>query len=264
MQQLEVNAKELDIVSEELALFEQNIDNEYQQFTDKLNNKRRAQSENQAADVLKNAKTIEQAKKEAQEREEARKAAEEAAASDGKKLINNIMQKVAPIIPKSQSLNVIENSNTNNKISPTKPKMKQQKNALEEILPETVDEFNRFLDDAKNSNSNNMADASMMNLADEDDDDDDGNLRGNPMVANFKDTYDSSDLSDGDAKSKNVNMSKSSKSAQVRNDDSSEVDEKMTATNTRLEKHMQQMKLEREVMINALKLSIFFGIIIRI
>jgi hypothetical protein len=180
MQQLEINAREIDNMNEELGLVETNVSNEYEFFQDNLNEKRRTQSEKLATDALKNAKTIEQA------REDAEKAAKAAAAlaasqkmSDGKKIINNIIEKMAPITPQ-----VISKPS-----SQPKPDKKKTLNPLEEVLPVTLDELNSFLNDSKGSL--NQLDSQQAQV--EDDDDDDDQLTSNPMVLHVKDLSSSDD-----------------------------------------------------------------------
>jgi GTPase SAR1 family protein len=86
MQQLEINAKEMDKIVEELEGDEESCDDQYDLFTDGLNAKRRQQQEANAKDVLKNAKPIEEARRIAAEKEAARLKAEEEAASEPKKV----------------------------------------------------------------------------------------------------------------------------------------------------------------------------------
>ena len=75
MQQLETNAKEMDSICEELQMIEENIEDEYDSFSQNLNSKRRQQQEENAKDILKNAKSIDEARKIANEREAAAAAA---------------------------------------------------------------------------------------------------------------------------------------------------------------------------------------------
>jgi len=85
MQQLETNAKEMDLIGEELQLIEENIENDYESFSQSLNTKRRQQQEENAKDVLKNAKTIDEARKIAVQKEAAAAAAAQAAATEPQK-----------------------------------------------------------------------------------------------------------------------------------------------------------------------------------
>ena len=186
MQQLETNAKEMDTVNEELGLIETSESENYESFTTSLNNKRRTQSEQQASDVLKNAKTIDEAKKEASEKEEIEKAKQAAAQSDGKKIFSNILSKIAPNIEitltsKTQTTTNDLTTNPNKNSTVTK-----KPSALESILPDTVDEFNRFLDDSKVNE--NITKIQLNNSTDSDEDD-----NKNPMVLNYSENIDLSD-----------------------------------------------------------------------
>jgi hypothetical protein len=185
MQQLETNAKEMDTVNEELGVIETSENENYETFTDSLNNKRRTESEQLASDVLKNAKTIDEAKKEALKREETEKAKQAAAQSDGKKVISNIISKLTPnveitITSKTQTtMNEPTNHNKNSNLT-------KKPSALESILPETVDEFNKFLDDTKVTE--NITKIQLNNSIDSDEDD-----NKNPMVINYCENIDLSD-----------------------------------------------------------------------
>jgi hypothetical protein len=179
MQQLEINAKEMDTVNEELCLIETNEDGNYDAFITDLNSKRRTQSEQMASNVTKNAKTIEEAKKDALEREEIERAKQLANQSDGKKMINNFIQKITPTIELTTKTTTTTVTPVNN--------IKKTANILETILPEAVDEFNRFLEDSKLND--NLTKLQNNNI--DDSDNEDGNT--NPMVLNYCENIDLSE-----------------------------------------------------------------------
>ena len=180
MQQLEINAKEMDTANEELGLIESNENENYDMFTSNLNNKRRTQSEQQASNALKNAKTIDEAKKEALEREEIEKAKKLSTQSEGKKMINNIMNKITPTI--EITTKPAATAASNKTVS-----SKKSSNVLESILPETVDEFNRFLEDS--TKTNEVKNQINNNTIDSDNDEENKN----PMVLNYSENTSSDD-----------------------------------------------------------------------
>jgi len=215
MQHLETNAKEMDAICEELQEIEENIDNDYDEFSKSLNTTRRQQQEENAKDVLKNAKTIEEARKIAAEKEAAAAlAAQIEAQQDPKKALNNFINKIntkvtqiaqvpAPT-PISMSVTVDTNdkknkslTNLTNSISHNNLLNKNlaKNNSPINELPHD-DELDRFLDDPfKSSKIPSEAkpipsEAKITNKKEDDDDDDIGN---NPMVTIIKDTIDSSD-----------------------------------------------------------------------
>lgn len=91
MQQLETNAKEMDAMGEELDEHDDHLSEEYAVFSDLLNNKRRQESELNAKDVLKDAKSLDEARKLAIQRKnlEQAKALEEA--SEPQKMLNKVL-----------------------------------------------------------------------------------------------------------------------------------------------------------------------------
>lgn len=210
MQQLEINAKETDAFCEELQQMEENIEDEYDDFSQNLNSKRRQQQEENAKDVLKNAKTIDEARRSAQEKEAVAAAAQEAAnaqLSEPKKVINSIINKIntkviqpntsAPtsismsvtLDPNSKikSLQNISNSTSLNNFTSNGTGSKSPINFQLDDFPHD-DELNKFLDDPFKPSSSGSTHINSKT----DDEDDDANAN-NPMVAAFKDTIDSSD-----------------------------------------------------------------------
>jgi len=94
MQQLETNAKEMDQISEELTEHDDNTALDYEAFSDTLNSKRRQESELNAKDVLKNAKSLEEARRLAVKKQELEKARELAEATEPQKIINKALTTV--------------------------------------------------------------------------------------------------------------------------------------------------------------------------
>ena len=94
MQQLETNAKEMDQIGEELTEHEENTANEYESFSDSLNSKRRQESELNAKDVLKSAKTLDEARKLAVKKQELEQARIMAEATEPQKIINKALSTV--------------------------------------------------------------------------------------------------------------------------------------------------------------------------
>ncbi len=196
MQQLETNAKEMDSICEELQMIEENIEDEYDSFSQNLNSKRRQQQEENAKDILKNAKSIDEARKIANEREAAAAAAQAANASEPQKVINNLISKVAAKVPLPTGPTAVSMSVT---IDPTKANTKENsKEKSKNPLSLTVDdlnssnhdeELNMFLNDSIKSGSR---DGSAGNLKSSNsnqlNDDDDEETFSNPMVAGFKET----------------------------------------------------------------------------
>lgn len=222
MQQLEINAKDMDNICEELQHMEENINDEYDAFSNKLNSTRRQQQEENAKEALKNAKSIEEAKKLAMEREAAAATAAEQAAgaanlAEPKKLINNFLNKLntkvvqpntpAPIsmsvtidpnsdvknllnMKNSLSLNEINNKkNANGNLGQLRTNSKSPVNA-KLFGDHHDDELNKFLEDnAKPSNSNSHSLPSENGQPNDDDEE----VSVNPMVAAFNENIDSSD-----------------------------------------------------------------------
>ena len=231
MQQLETNAKEMDAICEELQEIEENIESDYDAFSQNLNNARRQGAEENAKDILKNAKTIDEARKLAIEREAAAAlAAEQEAQTDPKKALNNFINKInnkvvsqiqqnvqthAATTPISMSVTVDPNdkkhkslANLTNSISHNSLLNKMQTNPSKSPISELPndEELNRFLDDPfkpskatgvahNNTSPESTANVKHNNKADDDDDDDEA-ANGNPMVAIVKETIDSSDEND--------------------------------------------------------------------
>lgn len=217
MQQLEINAKEMDNICEELAHLEENINDEYEGFSDRLNTQRRQQQEENAKDVLKNAKSVDEARRLAKEREAAALAAEQEAvanlAAEPKKIINHLITKVIP--PTAAQTPQVSMSVT---IDPTKAKnlaianptaTSNVKNSvsLNDVNGRAIvkspinlkltdnsqdDEFNRFLETqpSKSGSQHQLNSANVAANVEHDDEDEVGN---NPMVAALKETLDSSD-----------------------------------------------------------------------
>lgn len=219
MQHLETNAKEMDAICEELQEIEENIDNDYDEFSMSLNTTRRQQQEENAKDILKNAKTIEEARKLAAEKEAAAAlSAQIEAQQDPKKAINQFINKINTKVtqiaqvssptPISMSVTVDTNdkknkslTNLTNSISHNSLLNKNQTKNTNPIneLPHD-DELDRFLDDPFKTNKtlpNTIPpETKAINKNDDDDDDDEDQIGNNPMVTIVKDTIDSSDESE--------------------------------------------------------------------
>jgi hypothetical protein len=244
MQQLETNAKEMDAICEELQEIEGNIENEYDAFSQNLNTARRKQQEENAKDVLKNAKSIDEARKIAAEKEAAAAAAAEATASEPQKVINNLLNKmntkgIIPTQPAQQiSMSVtIDPNNPNSKsISPaglstsvshnslankSQPKASPKPAQANKLDFSNDDELNRFLQDDPFKPNANLSKQTIPNSSSaqviispakatvqEDDDDEDETVANNPMVASFKETIDSSDESTSNSNQKKPSMVK--------------------------------------------------------
>jgi hypothetical protein len=214
MQQLEINAKEMDNICEELEHLEENINDEYEGFSNRLNTQRRQQQEENAKDVLKNAKSVDEARRLAKEREAAALAAEQEAvanlAAEPKKIINHLITKVIPptaaqtpqvsmsvtIDPiKAKNLaisNPTATSNVKNSISLNDVNGRAiVKSPINLKLSDNSqdDEFNRFLE-VQPSKSGSQHQLNSPANVEHDDEDEVGN---NPMVAALKETLDSSD-----------------------------------------------------------------------
>ena len=210
MQQLETNAKEMDAICEELKMIEENMEGEYDQFSQNLNSKRRQQQEENAKDILKNAKSVDEARKIAAEKEAIAKAQAEAQATEPQKVINQLMNKLNTKIPIQQLTSAKQNVSMSVTIDPNainKPSISPNPSGFQLNLNNLTldehhdDELNRFLEDpVKNSNLNTN---SQINLKQENDDDDD-QVNNNPMVAAFKETLDSED----EAQFKSLNTKK--------------------------------------------------------
>jgi hypothetical protein len=186
MQQLEINAKEIDCMNEELGLVESNVENDYEFFQNNLNQKRRVQSEKLAADALKNAKTVDEAREEAAKATEAAALATSQQMSDGKKIINSIIDKINPVMSKPNVR--MSKSTPDQHVQLDK---KKTLNPLEEILPGTLDEFNTFLNDSKGSMHQFDVNHSAHIL--ENDEDDEDKPTANPMVFHIKELSSSDD-----------------------------------------------------------------------
>jgi hypothetical protein len=225
MQHLETNAKEMDAICEELQEIEENIDNDYDDFSKSLNTTRRQQQEENAKDILKNAKTIDEARKLAAEKEAANAlAAQMEAQTDPKKALNQFINKINTKVtqiaqvplsaPVSMSITVDPNdkknkslTNLTNSISHNSLLNKNQaknNNPVSELPHD--EELDRFLDDPFKSNKTSsnaiptetkIASHNKFNNVDDDEDE----IGNNPMVAVVKETIDSSDESDFKVKS---------------------------------------------------------------
>lgn len=226
MQQLETNAKEMDQISEELTAHENSMEDEYEAFTDSLNNKRRNQSEQNAKDALKNAKSVDEARKLAQEKEKAEKARALANASEPQKILQNIKTKLnagvagqlMPSLAESTSKNISMSVTLESHQLPNKNLSKTTSNLtnIQDFQPGPGEEdFDQFLDNSGGGFSKAMTGKSVdgmggnrkidreddkENASEEEDDEDDTSFGfsssrtgGNPMVANFKETIDSED-----------------------------------------------------------------------
>lgn len=219
MQQLETNAKEMDNICEELQHMEEGIEDEYDSFSNRLNTQRRQQQEENAKDVLKNAKSIDEARRIAAEREAAALAAQktaEANMSEPKKIINQLVTKASQIIPPQNQQTSVSMSVTidpNNKVAAATGKLTPGVNTVPASVKASIsmtemnnkskspnnfklpedDEFNRFLEDPLKSGTSQATTpsglATTIAAADEDEDEDNAN----PMVAALKETLDSSD-----------------------------------------------------------------------
>jgi hypothetical protein len=115
MQQLETNAKEMDLILEELSHHEGKVDDDYELFTDSLNSKRRTNAEQNAKDVLKNAKSVDEARQIAVEKERHERAKALAQATEPEKILNQIKTKLNTTVPGLEHL--VE------KVSPAKPQV---------------------------------------------------------------------------------------------------------------------------------------------
>lgn len=202
MHQLEINAKETDLICEELEMIEENIEVDYNNFIDTLNSKRRQQQEENAKDVLKNALSVEQARKLAQEKEAASEAAKQKAESqlsEPKKVINNIINKINTKVhenlpqPQQVSMSVTIDPSKKNTQSAPNNSNSDSKSPINLNLEELThdDDLNRFLDDPVKAED--KIDNSKQTHYDEDDEEESNN----PMVAAFKEEIDSSDEVDG-------------------------------------------------------------------
>lgn len=196
MHQLEINARETDTICEELEMIEENIEADYNKFIDSLNSKRRQQQEENAKDALKNAVSIDQARKLVQEKEAALAAAKhqaESQLSEPKKVINNIISKINTKVnenlpqPQQVSMSVtIDPSKKNNSSNPSNSQSKTAINLnIEELSYD--DDLNRFLNDPAKS-EDKLESNKKIESADEEDE-----VVHNPMVAAFKEEIDSSD-----------------------------------------------------------------------
>lgn len=229
MQQLEINAKEMDNICEELQHMEEGIEEEYDSFSNRLNTQRRQQQEENAKDVLKNAKSIDEARRVAAEREAVLLAAQkatEANLAEPKKIINQLITKVIPPQnqPASVSMSVTIDPNSKAAAGKLNPAAAAAASLIQSGVKTSAslndmnskganhnqratskspnnfkfsdihqdDEFNRFLEDPVKTSGNSQANTpSVSNPASlpNQDDEDDSN----PMVAAFKETLDSSD-----------------------------------------------------------------------
>lgn len=194
MQQLETNAKEMDAICEELQLIEENIENDYDSFSQNLNSKRRQQQEENAKDILKNAKSVDEARKIASQKEALAAAAQAANATEPQKVINNILSKVAAKVPLPQAPASVSMSVT---IDPNKPNGKDKANSKIKLslsaedlnTSNHEDELNMFLNDSmKPSPKESLSGVKTSNNHLDDDDEETFN---NPMVASFKETVSS-------------------------------------------------------------------------
>ncbi len=203
MQQLETNAKEMDQISEELNEHDDNTANDYEKFSDTLNSKRRQESELNAKDVLKNAKSLEEARKLAIKKQELEKAKELAQATEPQKIINRALTTVLSKTgadkilneskPKEVSMSVtLDETQIIGKKQPTSTKG-QITNITEFHVKTNDDELNQFFGSGGNYSGSNGLNGSGVEAQEEDDDDDDRVNTGNPMVAGFKETIDSDD-----------------------------------------------------------------------
>jgi hypothetical protein len=184
MQQLETNAKEFDTINEQLGFVEINVKNEYELFQTNLNQKRRIQTEALASDALKYAKTMEQA------REDAENAAKSSATSqkitDGKKFVDTIIEKITPT-----TLTIIKPTESTISFKKTSTENKAITNALGEILPGALEEFNSFLND-----SMDPLKKTDIKYTQTFDDDDKEKIKHNPMVSYVRDLLSSDEDND--------------------------------------------------------------------
>ncbi|RNA39810.1 rab 6 [Brachionus plicatilis] len=211
MQQLEINAKETDLICEELQMIEENIEVDYNNFIDTLNSKRRQQQEDNAKDVLKNAMSIEQARKVAQEKETAMAAARQQAdlqLSEPKKVINNIINKINTKVhenlPQPQQVSMSVTIDPSKKNTPSNLNKSQSMSPINLNIEELAhdDDLNRFLEDPVKTEE--KLDNKKQTKYDEDEEEESNN----PMVAAFKEEIDSSDEESGKNKvSTQVNVS---------------------------------------------------------
>ena len=210
MQQLETNAKEMDSMCEELRSIEDNLDDEYNSFSQNLNSKRRQEQEEYAKDALKNAKSVDEARKIAAEREAAEAAAAAAVIADPQKIINDPKNALNTII-KHINHKVIQPEQPANKLSmsvtidpaTTQKGLKPAKSAGASSSAQASDqallnddELNKFLASdflpTRSDSSQRLAAQTVPKVVEEEDDDDDG-VVANPMVAKFVETVDVSD-----------------------------------------------------------------------
>lgn len=205
MQQLETNAKEMDAILEDLSQTEDKVDDDYALFADSLNSKRRQESELNAGDVLKNAKSLEEARKLALEREARERAKAEAEATEPEKMLNQLKNKlnttvpgleglvtsvVKPVKPQAVSMSVTVDPDQLGKVGKRQPGGVAQ---LQDYKP-PEDDFDQFL---ANDSSHNKSTGSSYSLnkdppVDNSDEDEDA-ADSNPMVASFKEEIDSED-----------------------------------------------------------------------
>jgi len=196
MQQLETNAKEMDQISEELTEHDDNTALDYEAFSDTLNSKRRQESELNAKDVLKNAKSLEEARRLAVKKQELEKARELAEATEPQKIINKALTTVlaktgadkilSEAKPKEVSMSVtLDEAQLVAKTTSSKTKIS---NIQEFQVKTNEDELNQFL-----GSGGNMSGSSAPTGGQEEDEDEDRGVCGNPMVSGFRDTIDSED-----------------------------------------------------------------------
>ena len=240
MQQLETNAKEMDKMCEELQHVEERMEHEYEDFSQTLNSKRRQQQEDNAKDVLKNAKSLDEARKVAADKEAAAAALAAAQASEPKKVLNTIMNKLNTKLPNLPIPAAIVTAATAAVAAPSAPvgvsmsvtidpnEIKKQTQQQQQISPlkslnqvrlndENEDELNRFLEGAsqpaaKTAAESHQTTSKVAQELNDDDDDCDDSSANNPMVAAFQETLDSCDeASSVKSRKSSSSMSKSKK-----------------------------------------------------
>lgn len=202
MQQLETNAKEMDGVLEDLSQTEDKVDDDYALFTDSLNSKRRQESELNAGEVLKNAKSVEEARKVALEREARERAKAQAEATEPEKMLSQLKSKLNTVVPGLEGLvasKVKAQASMSVTVDPDqlgKASKKQSGTKLQDFKP-PEDDFDQFLanDSSHNKSAGSSCSLNKNQLAgnSDDDGDDEGGVDANPMVASFKEEIDSED-----------------------------------------------------------------------
>lgn len=236
MHQLEINARETDMICEELEMIEENIEVDYNKFIDSLNSKRRQQQEENAKDALKNAVSIDQARKLVQEKEAAMAVAKhqaESQLSEPKKVINNIINKINTKVnenlPQPQQVSMSVTIDPSKKKTPSNLANSQSKTPINLYMEELGydDDLNSFLNDPVKSEEKLEGNKKIESA------DDDEEVINNPMVTAFKEEIDSSDEENAKNKVKiQINVSDDEKEENKVESKTENIISKMTTHNS--------------------------------